>query len=105
MTENNGEQTEAEEKKELEPKDSIKNSNDGVSNKDEGISLINDARKAAEELKKQNEIKLQLLTEEKKLIERREALMQLGGDSLVKKPSKKEETPQEYAAKLMRGEL
>lgn len=66
--------------------------------------IVKTAKEAAEELKKQNEIKRELLQKEEEILARREALKALGGDSTAgQKPEKKIETPREYAERLLRG--
>ena len=65
--------------------------------------LIDNANEAAERLERANAIKKELLEREEKL----HALKMLGGQSEagVVPPKPKEETPEEYAEKLMKGEV
>lgn len=64
------------------------------------ISLVEDAKKSVEELKALLKEKKEILDREEKLL----SLRQLGGQSFAgKKEEKKEETPQEYAKRILRG--
>lgn len=85
---------------EEEPKDTAGDIDEG--DKPETASIVDDANSAAERLEKAN-------TEKKKLLDREEALMAkkaLGGRSEAGAllPEKKEETPQEYKDKILKGE-
>lgn len=98
MTENN--EPKKEEKIEgTEEKTTTENSDVGES------VMIQEAKKAAEELKKQNEIKAKLIEREEKLLARQETLKALGGGSQAgQAPAKpKEETPKEYADRILSG--
>jgi hypothetical protein len=59
-------------------------------NKEDKKSLIQSAREAAAELRKANEERAKQLKEEKEILERKEALAELGGDS-IKETEKKED--------------
>ena len=77
-------------------------------NSDDGehaeLDLIKRAEKANEEMKKNLEQKQKLIEREEKLATRQEALKALGGGSLAgARPEKKEETPAEYTARIMKG--
>lgn len=67
-------------------------------------SLIDEAREAAAELRKENAARLELLKKEEELIGRREALRELGGDSTAgQRPNKADETPLEYTNRILKG--
>jgi hypothetical protein len=69
-------------------------------------SMIEDARAAAAELKEQNLLRLEILKKEEEILARRETLNALGGDSSAgSKPEKKQESPAEYAARVLKGEI
>ena len=58
-------------------------------------------------MRKQNEARAVLLKKEEELIERKEALAELGGTSYAGggKEKPKEETPKEYAKRVMSGQI
>ena len=71
-----------------------------------GKSLIEEARAVAADLREQNKQRIEILKKEEEMIGRKEALMELGGDSTAGgRMAKKIETPEEYAAKVLNGEI
>lgn len=68
---------------------------------------VEQARQAAKELKDGLKQRAEIVEREEKILKKREAMRELGGDSHAgtqdKKP--KEETPQEYKDRIMRGAL
>ena len=78
----------------------ISTGNEGVENK----SMVQEAKEAVEELKKQNQIKKELLDREDNILQRKEILRELGGNSpagFVKKTE--EQLAIDAADKLMEG--
>ena len=77
------------------------NSNDGKYE----LDVLGEAQKLTNELRIQNEVKQKLLDREERIIARRETLRALGGGSpagqVAEKP--KEETPKEYAERILNG--
>jgi len=72
----------------------------------EPLKIIDEAKKAADDLRSALAEKSKLLEREEKLLARQETIKQLGGGSLaggVEKP--KEETPKEYAKRVMEGKV
>lgn len=70
--------------------------------KEDKKSLIQSAKDAAKELRIENDRREKLIADEKNIVERREALAELGGDSSAgAKPQKKEETAEEYKNRIM----
>lgn len=69
-------------------------------------NLVEEAKKAALEMKEGLEERRKILEREEKLIARQEALRQLGGGSPAgKRTEKKEETPKEYKDRIEKGEI
>lgn len=71
-------------------------------NQPDASSIVERADAAAERLEKANEERRALLEREEKIMARKA----LGGDSTISKPEpKKEETPAEFKARFLRGEV
>jgi hypothetical protein len=104
MADNIGIQEEKEEKTEGE-KETNANSNNG--NEGEGPQdIVESAKRAADDIRKGLAERVKILEREEKLFAKQEALRQLGGGSYAgNRPEKKEETPKEYAERVMRGEI
>lgn len=73
-------------------------------NESNSDNFVEEAKKIAKELKEGLEERKKIIEREEKLIARQEALKALGGGSMAgQKENKKEETPQEYSKRIMRG--
>jgi hypothetical protein len=87
----------------VEEKTTNANPNVRISTKEE-IDVLEEAKKVTDEMKRQNEEKRKLLDREEKLLARQETLRALGGGSPAgQKPVVKEETPKEYADRILGG--
>ena len=65
----------------------------------ESPSILEETKALVEEMKKQNELKAELLDREEKL----QSFKMLGGKSEVKTKEEKEVSPKEYVEKIMNG--
>ena len=70
---------------------------------DEGLSIIDEAKKVRDEIRAENDRREKLLQEEQKLKAENMLAATSGGSIPITPP--KEETPQEYAKKVLRGEV
>lgn len=73
---------------------------------DEG-KLVKEAKETAQALKNENDRRERILKEEKSLLDRKEALLELGGSSYagIPPPKPKEDSPLEYAEKALKGDF
>jgi hypothetical protein len=94
-----------EEKTEEKPEEEAKEEASEEASSEQKIPEVEDAKKAASELKEQNDRKEKFLEREEKLIARQEAIKQLGGGSLAGQAEPKEETPAEYTKRVMGGRV
>ena len=69
--------------------------------------LVGDAKKAAAEIKAENDRRAELIAREEKLQDRKESIRALGGGSMAgdKPPKPAKMTDTEYAEALQRGEV
>lgn len=104
MTDTNEKQEVEEANKEVSTTSTDANSNVGVS---EEIDFVAEAKKVNEELKTNLTERKKLVEREEKLVARQEALKALGGGSQAGTGSikKHEETPKEYADRIMKGQV
>lgn len=96
---------EQEKQAQIEPEKTVGNTDIGEPSEAEE-AIVKKAREAAEIIKTENEKKAELLTREEKLMERREAILKLGGGSVAgTRNVTPKETDVEYAKRAIAGEL
>lgn len=68
--------------------------------------VLKETNKLIEQMREENKARLEILKREESLVAKKLALAELGGDSMAGNQIKKrEETPREYAQRILKGEL